>query len=78
MSRSGLAALCRGQSHKEITSQYDLGPKKTHISRDTARKIRDMIKEGFTDDEICNSLTVLPDSVSAIRYKDELQAKKCN
>ena len=78
MSHSGLAALCRGQSHKEITSQYNLGPKKTHISRDIARKIRDMIKEGFTDNEICNSLAVLPDSVSAIRYKDELQAKKCN
>lgn len=73
ISHSSLAELCRGKTHQNITSKYDLGPSRTHISRDTAKKIRLMITDGYSDEEISNTLAVLSESVKAIRYKDSLQ-----
>lgn len=75
VTHGALAALCRGDTHKDITSNYDLGEKRTHISRATAREIRKMISEGYSDNEICKALSVLSETVSGIRYKDSLKCK---
>lgn len=69
ISKSAISSICRGDSHKDITSKYILAPKKTHISRDTGRKIRQLISEGYDTAYIINLLSVMPETVNRIRDK---------